>query len=93
MIDWNKTMFKIELEAITKNGLSDKIVDVIKSVGQPYDIKYGKRKGDLTVWETATLFYEKEKGNVDKVQVLGPNIDNIQTIGPNLDDVPMNCFK
>lgn len=93
MIDWSKTMFKIELEAFTKNGLSDKIVDVIKSVGQPLEIKYGKRKGEITVFETATLFYEKEKGNVDKVQVLGHNIDNIQTIEPNLDDVPRNCFK
>lgn len=58
--DWNKTMFKIELEAITKNGLSEKIVDVVKSVGQPSEIKYGKRKGDITVFETATLFYEKK---------------------------------
>ena len=65
MIDWNKTMFKIELEAITKNGLSDKIVDVIKSVGQPYDIKYGKRRGDITVFETATLIYSKEEEEDD----------------------------
>ena len=76
MIDWSKTMFKIELEAITKNGLSEKIVDVIRSVGQPSEIKYGKRRGDITVWETATLFYEKENGNVDKVQVLGTNMYN-----------------
>lgn len=46
MTDWNKVKFKIQLEAITKNGLSDKIVDVIKSVGQPSSIKYGKREGD-----------------------------------------------
>ena len=61
MTDWNKVKFKIELEAITKNGLSDKIVDVIKSVGQPSDIKYGRRRGDITVWETATLLYEKHE--------------------------------
>lgn len=65
MTDWSKIKFKIELEAITKNGLSDKIVDVIKSVGQPSDIKYGKRRGDITVWETATLFYEKEENEAE----------------------------
>lgn len=65
MIDWNKIKFKIELEAITKNGLSDKIVDVIKSVGQPSDIKYGKRRGDITVFETATLIYSKEEEEDD----------------------------
>ena len=61
MTDWNKIKFKINLVAFTKNGLSEKIVDVIKSVGQPSSIKYGKREGDITVFETATLIYKKEK--------------------------------
>lgn len=61
MTEWNKVKFKIQLEAFTKNGLSDKIVDVVKTVGQPSEIKYGKRTGDITVFETATLIYKKEK--------------------------------
>lgn len=61
MTDWSNIKFKIQLEAFTKNGLSDKIVDVIKSVGQPSSIKYGQRRGDITVWETATLIYGKEE--------------------------------
>ena len=83
MIDWNKVKFKVQLEATTKNDLSNKIMDVIKTVGQPLEIKYGKRKEDSTVFETATLIYGKEKDPFDE----------IQTIGPNLDDVPRNCFK
>lgn len=65
MTDWNKIKFKINLEAFTKNGLSEKIVDVIRTVGQPSNIKYGKRTGEITVWETATLIYGKEKDNCD----------------------------
>ena len=61
MTDWNKIKFKINLEAFTKNGLSEKIVDVIRTVGQPSEIKYGKRRGEITVFETATLIYGKEE--------------------------------
>ena len=65
MTNWDNVKFKIELESITKNGLSDKIVDVIRSVGQPSDIKYGKRRGDITVFETATLLYEKDEDEAE----------------------------
>lgn len=61
MTDWSNIKFKIQLEAFTKNGLSEKIVDVIRTVGQPSSIKYGQRRGDITVWETATLIYGKEE--------------------------------
>lgn len=61
MTDWGKVKFKIQLEAFTKNGLSEKIVDVIKTLGHPSEIKYGKRKGDITVFETATLIYRKDE--------------------------------
>jgi len=56
-------MFKINLEAITINGLQEKIVDTITKIGKPNEIRYGTRRGQITVWETATLIYDKEQTN------------------------------
>ena len=61
MIDWSKVKFKIQLEAFSKNGLSDKIMNVIRALGQPSKIQYGKRKEYRDVLETATLIYGKEE--------------------------------
>lgn len=58
-------MFRINLEAITKNGLQEKIVETITKLGKPDEIRYGTRRGEITVWETATLIYEKEQTDVN----------------------------
>lgn len=51
-------MLNITLEDITKAGLTEKIIYTIVKIGKPNEIKYGTHRGQITVWETATLTYE-----------------------------------
>lgn len=53
--------YEIKVEALTDNGLAEKIIDTIKQIGQPKEIKYGKRTGQIAVWFTATLVYGENK--------------------------------
>ena len=57
--------FEIKLEDMTQDMLTEKIVKTIKEIGKPQQIKYGKRVGTITVWDTATLIYSAEKSNDD----------------------------
>lgn len=50
--------YELKIEALTENGLAEKIIDTIKQIGQPKEIKYGKRTGQIAVWFNATLIYE-----------------------------------
>lgn len=55
--------FEIKLEAMTDDDLSEKIIKTIKEIGKPNKIKYGKRVGSITVWNTASLIYQEQSND------------------------------